>query len=104
MTTKTVVTIACRVPNGVELRHTELGFDDGTGTGAKMPGPVRTIFLLGPGSLASGTNDPTGRFGEAPVFLNEGIDAALADDWFKANALNPLVTSGHVAIVAREER
>lgn len=89
-----MVQIACHVPNGIYIRRSKAGFDDGTGDGQKSvahDGPA--IRLNGPSSLHTGAGNTMGE--DLPPGLTE-IDPEWWDAWLAQNAKNPLVTQKQV--------
>ncbi len=95
------VKVTCDVVNGVMIRISKPGYDDGTFDGAKMAawdGPG--IRLNGPSALRAGAGNSDGlnqRPGETEV------DAEWFDRWLAQNELNPLVAGGHVRKAEEKE-
>lgn len=91
---KRTVKVMCSIPNGVELRVQGEGYDDGTGSGKTMQGPITDrIVLRGPNTTDAGVNSATV---VAPV-ENE-VDAELWARWkgqFKKQP-HPFLADGHI--------
>lgn len=95
-----MVKIACMVPNGILIRLSKPGFDDGTGDGVKMiahDGPA--IRLSGPSSLHTGVG-ATHRDDLEPGVTE--IDDAWWAKWLSQNENNTLVTLGMVKVLPEE--
>lgn len=95
-----MVNIACRVPNGIMIRRSKTGFDDGTGDGVKPivhDGPG--IRLNGPSALHTGAGN-TDRQDLAPGITE--VDAEWWSAWLAQNQSNALVTMGQVYALDEE--
>ncbi len=91
------VRVACLVPNGLLIRITVAGPDDGTGDGEKMMGREEPGYrLAGPDQRLMGTNARS-RPDVAPGVTE--VDAEWAARWFEQNKLNPIVTQRQVWIL-----
>lgn len=89
-----MVSVGCRVPNGIMIRLSKVGPDDGTGDGVKMMGHDGPgVRLSGPSSLHAGAGNTEGR-GLEPEFTT--VDAEWFAQWLEQHALDPLVTMGQV--------
>lgn len=92
-----IVRVACTVPNGVMIRMTKAGPDDGTGDGQKMMGHEGPgVRLNGPSSLQTGAG-ATERRDLAPGITE--VDAEWMARWLDQNGLNPLVAQGAVRVL-----
>jgi len=95
-----MVTIACRVPNGIMIRRSKKGADDGTGDGVQMmahDGPG--IRLNGPSALHTGAG-ATSR-GDLPPGLTE-VESEWWDAWLAQNQQNPLITMEQVYLAPED--
>lgn len=91
------VTVGCKVLNGVMIRLSKRGYDDGTGDGERPfvhDGPG--IRLNGPSALGAGTGDASGQ-GLEPGLTD--VNAEWMASWLDQHKLDPLVTGGHVFVV-----
>lgn len=86
------VTVLCRVPNGIMLRLTKQGFDDGTGFKPQIWDGAG-VRLNGPSALHTGAGAPEGVHLD-PVETE--VDAEWFGKWLAQNAKNPLVVDGAV--------
>lgn len=96
-----MVKIACTFPNGIFIRKSKPGVDDGTGDGEKMPGhDGPAIRLNGPSALHTGVG-ATQRT-DLPPGLTE-----VEDDWWNVwlgqNEKNPLITQKVIYVVEEEK-
>ncbi len=96
-----MVKIACHIPNGIVIRRSKIGPDDGTGDGVKMMGHDGPgIRLNGPSSLHTGAGNT-----ERPD-LPPGI-TEVPDDWWSAwfaqnDGKNPLLTMNQVHVLKED--
>lgn len=90
-----MVKVACSVVNGIAIRLSEPGYDDGTGKPARAAGGYVTI--PGPSSLNTGVNNTVSY---EPVVSE--IDADFIERWMEANQKNPMVTSGMLVVLQGE--
>lgn len=88
--------VACSVVNGIAIRLSEPGYDDGTGKPARAAGGYVTI--PGPSSLHTGVNNTVSY---EPVVSE--IDADFIERWMEANQKNPMVTSGMLVVLQGEQ-
>lgn len=88
--------VACSVVNGIAIRLSEPGYDDGTGKPARASGSYVTI--PGPSSLHTGVNNTASY---EPVISE--VDADFIERWMEANQKNPMVTSGMLAVLHEEQ-
>jgi hypothetical protein len=96
-----MVKIACHVPNGIMIRRSKEGFDDGTGDGVKPiihDGPG--IRLNGPSALHTGAGNTARE--DLPPGLTE-VEDDWWEAWFSKNQQNPLVTMKQVYVAPPEE-
>lgn len=91
-----MVKVACSVVNGIAIRLSEPGYDDGTGKPARAAGGYVTI--PGPSSLNTGVNNTTSY---DPVISD--IDADFIERWMEANQKNPMVTGGMLVVLHEEQ-
>jgi hypothetical protein len=95
------VKVKCSVPNGMLIRISKPGYDDGTGDNVKTTvwdGPG--VRLNGPSSLHAGAGNSDGA-GQEPGETE--VDAEWFDRWLEQNKINPLVADGHVQKVEEKE-
>lgn len=95
-----VCRVACRVPNGVVIRLSKPGVDDGTGTGLREfahDGPG--IRLNGPSSLHTGAGNTDGH--DLDPGITE-VDAEWMGKWVAQHALDPLVLQRQVYVADGE--
>lgn len=91
--------VACSVMNGISIRLSKPGYDDGTGVKPMIhDGPP--VVLRGPSSLHAGTANSWGA-GSEPV-VNE-VDADWMGRWLEQNAENPLVADGHIKVLREDD-
>lgn len=91
-----MVRVGCRVVNGVMIRLSKPGYDDGTGDGMRPTvhdGPG--IRLKGPSSLHTGAG-ATERGDLDPEFTS--VEAEWMGKWMEQHALDPLVTLNQVFV------
>lgn len=88
--------VACSVVNGIAIRLSEPGYDDGTGKPARAAGGYVTI--PGPSSLHTGVNNTAAY---EPVISE--VDADFIERWMEANQKNPMVTSGMLAVLQGDQ-
>jgi hypothetical protein len=87
------VKVFCRVANGVELRLTKDGYDDGTGFHHKIQ-YGEPVVLGGPSALHAGVNDHALH---SPTAAAENeVDANFWAEWAKQNERNPLLAQGMI--------
>lgn len=93
------VTVACSVVNGISLRLTRPGEDDGTGYRPPRLSGL-DVRLMGPSARGAGTNNG---FRAAPgrAVMNEDIDVEFMKEWLEQNRLNPLVMGGSIFVVEK---
>lgn len=88
------VRIACSVPNGIMIRLSRQGYDDGTGDGVRpMIGDGPPIRLAGPAALHTGVNATSGEGLEPGV---TPVDAEWWAKWVDQHKLDPLIVGGYV--------
>ena len=96
-----MVKVGCRVPNGVMIRLSKPGFDDGTGSGVReMVHDGPGVRLNGPSSIDTGAGNTDRR--DLPPGETE-VDAEWWRKWAEQHRLNPLLTSGNVFLLAEDE-
>lgn len=93
---KNTVRVACLIPNGLMIRVTVAGPDDGTGDGQKMMGHGGGYRLNGPSSRQMGVG-ATARQDVAPGVTD--VPADYMSLWFKQNELNEIVRQRQVWIL-----
>lgn len=94
------VKVACRVPNGLNIRLSKPGFDDGTGVKAMVhDGPG--VRLNGPSVLQTGAGN-TMREDLPPG--ETSVDADWMGRWLDQNSTNPLVTMEQVFLLDEEKK
>lgn len=97
-----VVRIACLIPNGIAIRLSKIGWDDGTGDGVKpMVHDGPGIRLNGPSSLHAGAGNTS------PVDVEPGVtevDEEWWGKWLTQNARNPAVEMKHIFVLPEEEK
>ncbi len=99
-----MVKVACKIPNGIELRLFKQGFDDGTGQRPLIHDQTKPrVFLAGPNTLGAGVGNT---MVETAPAVHSDVDAEYFAEWLKQNEKNPLVTKGFIVQVdkEREER
>jgi hypothetical protein len=95
------VRVACRRINGISIRLTKLGWDDGTGDNVKPRVPDGLpVILAGPSSRLSGVNG-TNRLDLDPGITE--VDAGWIEQWLDQNKLNPFVVSGMIYVAGPVE-
>lgn len=95
------VKVACTFPNGLMIRKSKPGVDDGTGDGEKMPahdGPG--VRLNGPSALHTGVG-ATQR-DDLPPGITE-VDGEWWDAWLAQNPENPLITQKVIYLLEEDE-
>lgn len=95
-----MVKVACLIPNGIMIRRSKQGFDDGTGDGVKPmihDGPG--IRLNGPSSLHTGAGATDRQ--DLPVAITEVEDEWWAA-WLEQNQNSPLVTMKQVYVLSED--
>jgi len=89
MAEQKMVKVACLIPNGIMIRLSKVGWDDGTRDGVKpMVHDGPGVRLNGPSPLHTGAGNTS------PPDLDPGItevDAEWWGKWLTQNALNPAV-------------
>lgn len=94
------VRIACRIPNGVAIRLSKVGWDDGTG--------VKPTVHDGPGIRLNGPSPlHTGAGNTSPDDLEPGItdvDAEWWGKWLAQNRLNPAVQLKQIFLLEEEAK
>lgn len=96
-----MVKIACHVPNGIYIRRSKPGFDDGTGDGVKSvvhDGPA--IRLNGPSALHTGAGNTVRE--DLPPGITE-VNGEWWDAWLDQHKADPLVTMKQVYLLPSEE-
>lgn len=97
-----LVKVACMVPNGVMIRLSKPGYDDGTGDGAKMPGwDGPGIRLNGPAAVDSGVGNTDCKGLEPGV---TEIESGWWSSWLEQHKLDPLVTMEQVYLLKEEPK
>ncbi len=95
-----MVKIACHVPNGIMIRRSKDGPDDGTGDGVRMKahdGPG--VRLNGPSALHTGAGNTHGA--DLPPGITE-VDPEWWAGWLEQNQQNPLITLKQVYVAPEE--
>jgi hypothetical protein len=97
---RAMVQVGCRVLNGVVIRRTKQGFDDGTGFKPIVhDGPG--VRLNGPPGANAGVGNSDG-LGSEPGITD--VDAEWFAAWFEQHKASPMVTEGHVFQVRAHPR
>jgi hypothetical protein len=95
------IKIFCRIANGVALRLTKKGYDDGTGHCPQIQ-DGDAVTLRGPSALHAGVNDH-GAHNQSPAVENE-IDAEFWTKWSEQNARNPFLMQKMIFSPEAEQR
>lgn len=90
------VRVACLIPNGLMIRLTETGPDDGTGSGAHIMGQSAGVRLNGPSSRRMGAS-ATARQDLEPGVTE--VEKAFMEKWLDQHKLDPAVTMRQVWIL-----
>lgn len=90
------VRVACLIPNGLLIRITQQGPDDGTGSGAHMVGQSAGVRLNGPSSHRMGAG-ATGRQDLEPGVKE--VEKRFMETWLDQHKLDPTVTMRQVWIL-----
>lgn len=90
------VRVACMIPNGLMIRLTEVGPDDGTGSGAHMVAQSAGVRLTGPSSRRMGAG-ATARQDLDPGVTE--VEGSFMEKWLDQNRQNPIVTQRQVWIL-----
>lgn len=94
-----MVKIACHVVNGIMIRLSQEGFDDGTGNKPMVhDGPG--VRLNGPSALHTGAGNTAPP--DLPPVVTE-VDDEWWAAWLKQNAQSPLVTMKQVHLLDEEK-
>lgn len=97
---KRFVKIACHVPNGIMIRKSKAGPDDGTGDGVKMMGHDGPgVRLNGPSSLHTGAGNTVRQ--DLPPGLT-AVEGEWWDAWLAQNQENPLIKLKQVYVAPEE--
>ncbi len=96
-----LVKVACHVPNGIMIRRSKAGYDDGTGDGVRETvhdGPG--VRLNGPSAIHTGAG-ATSR-ADLPPGLTD-VESEWWDAWLAQNQQNPLITMKQIYVQPDEE-
>jgi hypothetical protein len=97
---RAMVQVGCRVLNGVMIRRTKQGYDDGTG--------FKPIVHDGPGVRLNGPPGANAGVGNSDGLGSEPGITEVAAEWFAAwleqHKASPMVTEGHVFQVRAHPR
>lgn len=101
--TRSVVKVACSIVNGLKLRVSRPGYDEGTGSGMKMPAfDAQQVTLKGPSPIDAGVGSPSSSK-TGGVGITE-VDAEFFARWLEQNERNPIVQQGCVRVIEDDQR